>query len=127
VGADEIQSMLARLQSQPDDVELRRAAAEALDADGQHDDAASVLAPLVNLTGHDDDAQLPCLCKRCLPAAGRAAEASGMTFQRSFAIVGNRVLHFWMLDELAGDRENVRSSVAEALRARLAFVKANRP
>ena len=102
-------------------------AAEALDAEGQHDDAIELLAPLVNLTGHDDDAGLPCLCKKCLGAAPRTAEASGMTFHRAFVVVGKRVLHFWILDELKGDRDTIRASVAATLTARLAYVKANRP
>jgi hypothetical protein len=74
---------------------------------------------LVNVTGHDDDVGLPCLCKRCLPHAASTAEASGMRFQRSHAIAGTRVLHFWMLAELARDERHVRATVAEALAARL--------
>jgi hypothetical protein len=120
VASGEIHSMLVELATRPDDAELRRRAAEALDASGQHGEAAGLLAPLVNVTGHDDDAGLPCLCKACLPRAGTTAEASGMPFQRSFAVAGMRVLHFWMLAELAGDRRKVRASVAEALAARLA-------
>jgi hypothetical protein len=75
---------------------------------------------VVNVTGHDDDAGLPCLCKGCLPHAATTAEASGMQFQRTFAVAGTRVLHFWMLAELVPDQHNVRASVAEALAARLA-------
>jgi hypothetical protein len=123
VGADEIRSMLVQLQAHPDDVELRRRAAEALDADGQRDDAIAVLAPLINLTGHDDDTQLPCLCKKCLPTSSVTAEAGGFAFHRSFAVVGRRVLHFWQLAEQEPERENVRASVAAALRRRLAFQK----
>ncbi len=114
---------MEELQAKPDDVELRRKTAEALDASvvkgGERAAVDAVLAPLVNLTGHDDDAGLPCLCRDCLARAGVAAESAGMTFNRSFVIVGTRVLHFWMLDELAGERDNVRMSVASALRARL--------
>lgn len=47
------------------------------------------------------------------------AKSEGMTFYRSFALAGSRVLHFWMLEEVAGDRENVRRSVAAALVQRL--------
>jgi hypothetical protein len=120
VDADDLRAMLVELAARPDDVELRRRAAEALDASGQHGEAVGLLAPLVNVTGHDDDAGLPCLCKACLPRVGTTAEASGMQFQRSFAVAGTRVLHFWMLAELAGDRRGVRASVGEALAARLA-------
>jgi hypothetical protein len=120
---DEIRSLLIKLQSSPGDPELRRLTAEALDAAGQRDDVGPILAPLINLTGHDDDAGLPCLCKLCLPGAGSTAEAAGMKFQRSFAIAGNRVLHFWMLDDLEHERAQVRASVTAALHARLAAVK----
>ena len=119
--------MLVKLQSRPDDLELRRQAAEELDNDGSPEDAVQILTPFVNLTGHDDDVGLPCLCKACLPAAGTTAESAGMAFVRSFAVVGNRVLHFWMLEDQVGERAQVREGVAEALRARLAYVKANRP
>ena len=80
-------------------------------------------AELINVTGHDGEAGLPCLCKACLPAAGEAAEASGMQFRRTWAVAGPRVLHFWVLAELAGsEREvrEVRDSVASALATRLA-------
>jgi hypothetical protein len=123
---DEIRSLLIKLQSSPGDPELRRVTAEALDAAGQRDDIAPILAPLVNLTGHDDDTGLPCLCKACLPNAAQTAEASGMKFERSFAVAGNRVLHFWMLEELAHERAQVRASVTAALHARLRAVKEKR-
>jgi hypothetical protein len=121
VGADEIRSLLIQLQAKPSDVELRRRAAEALDASGQRDDATAVLAPLVNLSGHDDDTGLPCLCKTCLPSAPDTAEAAGMAFKRSFAVTGTRVLFFWQLADQ--DRAGVRASVTAAMRARRAAQK----
>ena len=121
MGADDTRALLSQLEQAPNDANLRRRAAEALDAAGQRDEAIGILAPLVNLTGHDDDAGLPCLCKRCLPEAGMTAESAGMQFQRSFAVAGDRVLHFWMLAELAGERAGVRASVASALRLRLSM------
>jgi hypothetical protein len=126
VGADEIRALLAELQARPDDAELRRRAAEALDGDGRRDEVKAILAPLVNLTGHEDDGQLPCLCRRCLPHAGDSAASAGMEFERSFVVVGRRVMHFWMLRELGADRIGVRASVAAALAARLAAVQASR-
>jgi hypothetical protein len=116
-----IQSMLVELQSRPDDTELRRQTAELLDAQGSLDDAVAVLAPLVNVTGHDNDAGLPCLCRACLPSAGKQAASGDLSFVRSFAVVDRRVLHFWMLAEQ--DRGAVRASVADSLRARLAYRK----
>jgi hypothetical protein len=123
VAADDVVTMLAELAVRPADHDLRGRAALALDDQGRHDEAVGVLAPLVNLTGHDDDAELPCLCKRCLPAAAKAAAAHDMQFVRSFAIVGTRVLHFWMLADQQRERANVRASVTDALRARLAAHK----
>jgi hypothetical protein len=86
-------------------------------ADRKKIDAA--LAGFVNLHGHDDDTGLPCLCRDCLPSAGVSATAEGMTFFRSFVIAGTRVLHFWMLEEVTAQRENVRRSVQTALVQRL--------
>jgi hypothetical protein len=121
MGVDEIQVLLGQLDSSPDDDALRARAAEALDTAGRRTEAVALLAPLVNITGHDDDAGLPCLCKLCLPRAAEVAEAVGITFKRSFAVTGNRVLHFWTPEEL--DRVPVRKSVAEALAARLQLVR----
>lgn len=123
MGADEIRALLDQLEARPDDAELRRRAAEQLDAVGRREEAMPVLAPLVNLAGHDDDDGLPCLCKRCLPAAGFTAEAAGMKFTRSFAVAGTRVLHFWQLTELEGERAAVRASVATAMQSRAAVMK----
>jgi len=119
MGAEEIRTLLSALALKSDDLELRGRAAYALDSDGKSDDAVRVLAPLVNLTGHDDDTGLPCLCKGCLPRAATAADSAGMKFHRTFAIAGNRVLHFWMLEDQEHDRAGVRDSVAAALRDRL--------
>ena len=126
MGADEISSLLVKLQAAPGDRDLRRRAAEALDAAGKHAEAAVVLAPLVNVTGHDDDAGLPCLCKRCIAIAPSTAMSEGMMFHRSFAVADTRVLHFWMLAEQEHERAQVRASVADALAHRLAYVKAAR-
>lgn len=120
--ADEIQALLRKLEQTPDDFELRGRAADALDAAGRRDEALATLAPLVNVTGHDDDAGLPCLCKMCFSRAPETAEAADLTFRRSFAVARNRVLHFWTPRDL--DRPGVRRSVAEALHQRLAPRKA---
>lgn len=117
MGAD-IRSLLDALRANPEDLEIRRRAAEALDAAGRRAEALPVLAPLVNLTGHDDDAGLPCLCKRCLPSADATAESAGMQFTRSFAVHGTRVLYFWQLAELEGNRAAIRASVAAAMKER---------
>ena len=114
---DDVQSMLVQLQSRPDDVDLRLRAAEALDAQGKPDDAVAVLAPLRNITAHEVDAGLPCLCKACLPAAPRTAQNGELAFVRSFAVAERRVLHFWQLADQ--HRTEIRASVTASLRARL--------
>lgn len=114
-----LDALLAELADQPADLDVRRRVAEALDDAGHRAEALDAVAPLINLTGHDD-VELPCLCKRCLPAAPATAEAAGMAFVPSLAVVGTRVLHFWILAEQARKRRDVRSSVAAALRKRLA-------
>ena len=116
---------LVQLQSRPDDTDLRRETAELLDSQGKLEDAVMVLAPLVNVTGHDNDAGLPCLCKTCLPTAGKTATAGELAFVRSFAVAGRRVLHFWMLADQ--DRATVRASVRDALAARLAHKPEKKP
>ncbi|MFT3698894.1 MAG: hypothetical protein QM831_37450 [Kofleriaceae bacterium] len=121
MGADDIQSMLVKLQSRPDDLDLRVRAAEELDAAGKLEDAVMVLAPLVNVTGHEVDAGLPCLCKMCLPQAGAKASNGGFAFVRSFAVAKDRVLHFWQLADQ--HRAEIRSSVTDALHARLVPAK----
>ncbi|MBK7534868.1 MAG: hypothetical protein IPI49_05695 [Myxococcales bacterium] len=98
---------------------LRRRCAEALEQRGAHQDALTVLAPLVNFTGHEHSPLLPCLCKRCLGQAGRAVEVQGVSFHRTFVVSGTRVLHFWLADELGADRAEVKRAVGEALRVRL--------
>lgn len=118
MGADEIQALQGQLNSAPDDAALRGRVAEALDGAGRRSEALEVLAPFVNVTGHDDDVGLPCLCKLCLAGAAETAEAAGIHFRRSFAVSGTRVLHFWAPVELG--RAPVRRSVAEALTKRLA-------
>lgn len=122
MGADESSSLLGKLQANPDDLDVRRQAAETLDADGKRAEALAVLQPLINLTGHDEDTGLPCLCKRCLANAPATAQSEGMAFVPSFAVVGNRVLHYWMLADQ--ERAAVRESVTAALAQRLAYVKA---
>ncbi len=117
MAVDEIQTLLDELARSPDDANLRGRAAAALEGANRRDEAMSVLEPLVNITGHDDDTGLPCLCKACLTRAPETAEAEGMEFRRTFAVARNRVLHFWTLRDLS--REPVRRDVAAALHARL--------
>ncbi|MBL0216895.1 MAG: hypothetical protein IPQ07_23825 [Myxococcales bacterium] len=120
MAVDELVTLLVRLVRNPADDEARRRVAEALDRQGLTDDAIGVLAPFVNLTGHEDTPTLPCLCKTCVARAGSTAETAGVKFHRSFAVAKNRVLQFWLADELATQRGEVRRAVGEALRLRVA-------
>lgn len=117
--ADELVTLLVRLVGAPSDLEVRRRAAELLDQRGLYREALALTKPLVNFTGHEDGDALPCLCKACIDAAGEVVEARGLTFHRAFAISGDRVLHYWLVDELAEVRIDVRRSVGEVLRIKL--------
>lgn len=124
MASDELLSLLVRVIQQPGELELRRRAAELLDQRGATEEALVLLAPLVNFTGHEEGARLPCLCKGCLPSAGAVAETGGVSFHRSFAVHGSRVLHFWLAEELLADRAEVKRAVGDALRGRLARKRA---
>ncbi|MGE0398796.1 MAG: hypothetical protein AB7T06_18960 [Kofleriaceae bacterium] len=120
MGADELVSLLVRLINAPDDALARRNAIDALEARGLRSEAASLLASFINFTGHEESPPLPCLCKACIASAPETATADGLSFTRAFVVSGTRVLHFWLPEELAGDRAEVRRAVGERLRARLA-------
>lgn len=126
MGEAEIRALVERVQATPEDDALRKEAAEALDHAHRRDEAIALLAPFINLTGHDDDTGLPCLCRTCSPTAPSTAEANGLQFRRAFAITGRRVLHFWNLAELEGERRQVRASVEDALARRLAAQQESR-
>jgi hypothetical protein len=120
MGADELVSLLVRLINAPDDVESRRKAIDALDARGHRAEAASLLTGFINFTGHEDSPPLPCLCKACLERAPATATLDNLGFTRAYVVSGTRVLHFWLPDELADNRVEVKRAVGEQLRARLA-------
>jgi hypothetical protein len=107
-----------KLRLEPHDDALRERVARALHEEGELAEALRELAPLVNLTAHDDDV-LPCLCREHLGAAPLAASVEGVGFRRSFTIGGGRVLHYWIPDELAGDEGELSRSVRVGLLRRL--------
>jgi hypothetical protein len=117
--ADELVSLLVRLINAPEDADSRRKAIDALDARGLRTEAASLLATFINFTGHEDAPPLPCLCKACILRAPDTARADGLLFSRAFVVSGTRVLHFWLPEELAKDRVEVKRAVGEQLRTRL--------
>jgi hypothetical protein len=73
----------------------------------------------INLTAHDAESPLPCLCKRCLPHAPESASAQGMSFTRSHVEATDRVLYYWLPNELLPAAPEVSKSVRGALTARL--------
>ncbi len=81
--------------------------------------AAPVDAGPINLTAHDPESPLPCLCKRCLPSAPERAAKGGMEFTRSRVEAEDRVLYYWLPDELLPKAPEVSKSVLGALLARL--------
>jgi len=74
---------------------------------------------LINLTAHDAESVLPCLCKLCLPKSPERAETGGMSFTRSRVETEGRALYYWMPDELQPQATAVSQSVLGALMARL--------
>jgi hypothetical protein len=74
---------------------------------------------LINLTAHEPNSPLPCLCKRCLPKAPEHASTGGMEFTRSQVEAEGRVLYYWLPNELLSEAPRVSQSVLGALRARL--------
>jgi hypothetical protein len=119
MASDELVTLLVRLVATPADDEARRRAAELLEQREMRAEALAVLAPVVNVTGHEDGSPLPCLCKTCVAGAGLEADASGVGFTRAFAVHGTRVLHYWLIDERGPRRAEVRRAVGDALRGRL--------
>ena len=109
MGADENRALLGKLE----------AVEAGIAPGGDRTEVDRLLAPFVNLTGHDDDTGLPCLCRDCLPRAGAVAETAATKFYRSFVIDGTRVLHFWLLAEQHGKRDSLRGEVRSALEQRL--------
>lgn len=81
--------------------------------------AAPVEAGPVNLTAHDPDSPLPCLCKRCLPKAPERASKGGMEFTRSKVEAESKALYYWLPNELLPKAPEVSRSVLGALLARL--------
>ncbi len=119
MGADELVSLLVRLVNAPHDAETRRKAIDTLDARGLRSEAASLLGGFINFTGHEEAPPLPCLCKTCIDRAPQTGTVDGLAFSRAFAVSGTRVLHFWLPDELAGERGELKRAVTEQLRTRL--------
>jgi hypothetical protein len=75
--------------------------------------------PRINLTAHDTQGPLPCLCRHCLPRSGERAEAGGMSFLRTRVEAEGRTLFYWLPEELQPDTGRVAESVQNILSHRL--------
>jgi hypothetical protein len=73
----------------------------------------------INLTAHDPESPLPCLCKRCLPKAPEHAKQGLMEFTRSKVEAEGKALYYWLPDELLPEAPEVSKSVLGALLARV--------
>ncbi|NMO14711.1 hypothetical protein HPC49_33235 [Pyxidicoccus fallax] len=71
-----------------------------------------------NLTAHEEHPKLACLCRRCLPNSPERAETGGLTFVRSKVETGEKVLYYWLPEELSADAKVIAQSVRGALARR---------
>jgi hypothetical protein len=75
----------------------------------------------INLTKHDADSPLPCLCQKCLASAPETVH--GETYFRAQAAAQGRVLWFWVPTELKAELPAVLASVASRMAERLKPLK----
>ena len=73
----------------------------------------------VNLAVHEEGSALPCLCKRCLPAAPERIHHPSGEFVRAKVEIHERVLWFWVPVALTDDLESVVQAVAARLQNRI--------
>ncbi len=73
----------------------------------------------VNLTRHEERSPLPCLCKRCFPAAPPRLEFQGSEFVRTNVEARSRVLWFWIPATLGDDLAQVQRAVKARLCSRI--------
>lgn len=122
-----LRALAEALAKSPDDEALRERVARGLAGEGAGASAIEVLSPLKHLNGHEERADLPCLCKKCFGAAPAEVTAIGMTFGRDFVVKGGRVLHFWAPKEVLALGGAAHNSVRAALSRQLAaLVKARK-
>jgi hypothetical protein len=121
---DTVEARLAALQAAPKNFALRERAALALTREDRHDDAIKLLREGLIVFNAHSKAPLPCMCKKCLKPGATTAEASGVVFQRDFAVAHGRVLFYWVPDELVSERTRVRNSVRDALKIRIGALAA---
>jgi hypothetical protein len=72
-----------------------------------------------NLTSHEAQPKLPCLCGRCFPKSPERAGTGGLTFLRSKVETDGKVLYYWLPEELSANARVIAQSVRGALVGRL--------
>ncbi len=77
------------------------------------------IAPPVNVTKHEEQTPLPCLCKACILESSDRQSVQGMDFIRTSTEVAGRVLYYWLPSEIEKDSTLVKKSVQSVLQARL--------
>ena len=115
--SDALKALAADLSADPDGELPRERLARALMAEGAAPAAARLLEKWKHLNKHDKKG-LPCLCKRCIDAAPKHTEASGITFARDFVLKKGRLLHFWAPAEilpLPDTHTSVRAALSRQL------------
>ena len=77
----------------------------------------------VNLTAHDADSPMPCLCQKCLASAPETLVVQGATFIRAQAAAQGRILWFWVPVELKAELAAVVESVSGRMQKSLQPLK----
>jgi hypothetical protein len=78
----------------------------------------------VNVTAHVETSVHPCLCHKCLPAAPETLEREGITFFRASTVAHERILWFWVPEELRNRLASAEQAVNKRLMGKLKPYKA---
>jgi hypothetical protein len=74
-----------------------------------------------------EKSKLPCLCQKCLDKAGDKVTVDGTAFVRREARAKDRVLYYWLPEEIASSDKQVRIAVEKRMKLRLADVSVPGP
>lgn len=73
----------------------------------------------VNVTKHVDDLLKPCLCQKCLPLAPETLFCEGVSFFRASTVAHERILWFWVPEELRDRLASAEQAVNKRLLSKL--------
>lgn len=73
----------------------------------------------VNVARHEASAPLPCLCKRCFPAAPDQLPMDGERYVRAKVEANERVLHFWLPESVQDELGEITELLTERLKRRM--------